>query len=176
MVGTVLLILDAQVNMFDEAQPVYNAARLLGTLQGLIAAAHANGVPVIFVQNEGGPGDPDEPGTPGWRIHPAVAPATGDVVLGKRHPDAFEQTDLKQELDGRRITRLVITGMQTELCIAATTQQAKALGYEVVLVEDGHSTFNDGTLTADQIIQRQNRAMNELVAVKPASQVRFERG
>jgi len=57
---TALLVVDAQVNMFAESSSVFQGERLLQTLRDLIAKGRSLGVPVIYVQNNGGEGDPDQ--------------------------------------------------------------------------------------------------------------------
>jgi nicotinamidase-related amidase len=108
---TAILILDAQVNMFDEAQPVYEATDLLVCINSLVARARAAHIPILYVQNNGSAGDPYEHGTPGWEIHPAIAPLEGNIVIQKHTPDAFHETYLQRELDVGGIKRLVLLGM-----------------------------------------------------------------
>ena len=59
------------------------------------------------------------------------------------------------------------------MCLDATCRQAHALGYEVILVKDAHSTFDSGDLTASQIIAQTNAALGELVKVQAASRLTF---
>lgn len=170
---TALLIIDAQVNMFAEDGPVFEGEKLLDTLSRLIAQARAAHQFIVYVQNNGGEGDPDMPGTPGWQIHPAVTPEPGDIVIQKYTPDSFHETNLQSELDRRHIRRLVIVGMQTEMCIAATCRRAHALGYPVTLVKDAHSTFAAAGLTAAQIIARHNETLQAVARVEEASHITF---
>src|SRR5260221_2397969 len=93
---TALLILDAQVNMFDAA--LFDGAALLERLRTLIDRAHAAGNPEGYVQNSGGAGDPDEPGIAGWAMHPALPIEPADLVIEKPVPDAFDGNSLQQEL------------------------------------------------------------------------------
>lgn len=78
---TALLVIDAQVNMFAPDNAVYASERLLKTLGSLIARARSAHIPIVYVQNNGGSGDPDQPGTPGWQIHPALIPSERDTEL-----------------------------------------------------------------------------------------------
>src|SRR5450759_459897 len=52
---TALLIIDAQVNMFAPENPVYASEMLLKTLGSLIGRARSANIPIIYVQNNGGP-------------------------------------------------------------------------------------------------------------------------
>ena len=169
--NTALLVIDAQVNMFSEGGSVYEGEKLLDTIGRLIARARTAHLPIIYVQNNGGEGDPDMPGTPGWQIHPAVTPEQGDIVIQKHAPDSFYETSLQSELEARQIHRLIIVGMQTEMCIDATCRRAHELGYDVTLVQDAHSTFDSTGLAASQIIAQHNDALRAVVKVEESSHI-----
>ena len=161
-----LLILDTQVNMFDPAEPVHGAEYLLETLQELIGKARTSGIQIVYIQNNGSEGDPDQPNKPGWFIHPAIAPHKGDLIFQKTPPDAFHGTLLHSELKSRGIRRLIVAGMQTELCIEATCRRAVELGYPVTLVADAHSTFDSEDYPAKQVITQTNKELNTLVKIE----------
>jgi nicotinamidase-related amidase len=54
------------------------------------------------------------------------------------------------------INRLIVMGAQTEVCVDTTCRRAFSLGFSVTLVSDGHSTWDNATLTAEQIIRHTN--------------------
>jgi len=157
--NTALLIIDMQVGNFSEPDPVYRGNELLAKVKSLIAKARLAKIPIIYVQNNGGSGDPDAYGTTGWEIHPSTAPVQGDVVVQKGTPDAFHETNLHRELESKGIKKLVIAGLQTEYCIDTTCRRAFTLGYKVILVRDAHSTWDSPALTAQQIIKHHNRVL-----------------
>lgn len=169
-----LLIIDAQNNMFAEDASVFEGKQLLQRISRLILQARRSHLPIVYVQNNGQAGDPDLPGTPGWQIHPAVAPQAGDIIIQKHTPDAFHETNLRGELEARHIQHVIVAGMQTEMCIAATCQRAHELGYEVTLVKDAHSTFDDGDFTAAQIIAQHNDTLSTVATVKETKEIVFE--
>lgn len=170
--STALLIIDAQVNMF-EPEPVYGANQVLVAIQNLVEAATAAGALVIFVQHTGGAEDPDERDTPGWQLHPWLAARKSVPVVEKHTPDAFYQTSLPGLLGANGVTRIVIAGMQTEYCIDTTTRRACSMGYEVTLAADAHSTL-DGDLPAAQIIAHHNHVLRAFARVLPAVAITFE--
>ena len=112
---TALLMIDVQNCMFNPAEPVYNSEMLLTNLTALIDRARAAETPVIYIQHCGPAGAPHAPGTPGWEIHPAIAPHAGELIVQKTTPDSFYQTTLKDELTTQGIEKLVIAGIQTRL-------------------------------------------------------------
>lgn len=169
-----LLVIDMQVGNFKGSNPIYKGSDLLAKIKKLIARARAAGVPVIYVQHCGPEGTIDQPGTPTWEVHSAIAPTKGDIVIQKRHPDAFQETSLRSELESRGITRLIIAGIQTEYCIDTTCRRAYSLGYKVTLVKDAHSTWDTNHLTAPQIITHHNDVLGGwFVELKEASEIVF---
>jgi len=74
----------------------------------------------------------------------------------------------------------VICGLQSEFCVDSTTRRALALGYPVTLVSDGHSTLDNGVLTAAQISAHHNQTLATLDSYGPrvttvlAEDVRFD--
>jgi nicotinamidase-related amidase len=171
---TALLVIDVQNGMFAEDDPVYGGAGLLATIGDLVAKARAAEVPVIYIQHNGGPGHPLEPGSEGWPIHPAIAPAAGEPVVGKATPDSFHETTLQAQLEARGIVKLIVAGIQTELCVDTTCRRAASLGYQTTLVRDAHSTWDSRTLSAAQIIAHHNEALSGwFVTPKSASEIAF---
>ena len=57
------------------------------------------------------------------------------------------------------IERVIVAGLQTEFCIDTTCRAAMAPGLRVVLVSDGHTTFDTPDLSAAQIIAHHNRTL-----------------
>ena len=168
-----LMIIDVQVGMFDESDPVYAGDNLLNTIKTLISNARQKGVSVVYVQHNGEPGDLLEPRTPGWAIHPELSPIEGDVIIHKNTPDAFHQTNLHHELLDKEIKTLFLAGIQTEVCVDTTCRRAFSMGYNVNLIQDAHSTWNRGELTARQIIAHHNDTLRWFAEVEESSDIEF---
>lgn len=175
MSETALLIIDTQLGMFDPGFPVDHGSELLIVIRNLIDKARQAGVPVIYIQHDARDvHDPLHPDNPGWVIHPDIAPQPGESVIRKIHPDAFQDTTLKVELDRLGVKNLVVAGIQTEFCVDTTCRRAYSLGYAVTLVQDGHSTWDTEILKAAQIIAHHNQNLGGwFVNLKPAALVNF---
>ena len=173
--NTALLVIDVQVNMFDEADPVYQGDELLLKINHLLEKARNAHIPIIYIQHGSTrPGHPMEVGSSGWQIHPAIAPREGDTVIRKSVPDSFQDTRLQEALADMGVKNLVISGIQTELCVDTTSRSAFRLGYDVTLVKDAHSTWERGALTASQIIDHHNSLLEDwFVTLKAADEVSF---
>ena len=155
-----LLVVDLQQGMFSQKQAPHEGEAVLARVASLLGRARAAGVPVLHVRHDGGPGDPLERGTAGWEIHPAVPPRDGEPVIDKDRCSAFDRTDMQARLAVLGIGRLVVAGMQTEFCIDTNCRAAHALGYAVILVSDGHTTFDTPSLTAAQVIEHHTRVLH----------------
>jgi nicotinamidase-related amidase len=157
---TALVIIDMQQGMFTEATAPYRGEEVLQRCADLLARARRARIPVFHVQHDGGPGDSLGKGTPGFPHHPAVAPRAGERVVVKQNISAFHGTDFDDRLKKAGIDRLVIAGMQTEMCVDTACRAAKALGYEVVLAADAHTTFDNKVLPAERIIAHHNNSLD----------------
>ncbi|MEO7002875.1 MAG: cysteine hydrolase family protein [Ktedonobacterales bacterium] len=163
---TALLVIDTQTAMLDGgdgANPAYQHDEVIAHICELQAQARSAGATIIYMQHDSDPGETLEPETAGWRIHPALAPQSGDLVIRKRASGSFYETTLGNALASRgiTITRLVITGLRTERCVDTTSRQAVSLGYDVILASDAHTTADGDTLTAAQIIAHTNENLDD---------------
>lgn len=166
---TALLVIDIQNGLFEKSTPIYRADQLLENIHHLIDRAHQAGMPVIFIQHS----SPKtlEKGSAVWQLHPQIQPLAKDMVIHKQHGNAFEETNLREELEKRNVSAVVITGLVTHGCVKATCLGAIEEGYKVVLVSDGHSSYNKD---AAQLIDKWNRAIHEKGAeVLEARKVKF---
>jgi len=167
-----LLVIDVQRGMFMPPTPAHRGAEVRATIAGLLRRARTGGRPIVHVQHDGGPGDPLERGTEGWRIHPDVAPLGNEPLIEKRYCSAFQDTDLQALLERGGIRRLVIAGLQTEYCIDTTCRAAFSLGYRVVLAADAHSTFDTPILPAEKIIAHHSQVLGgPFCEVRPAESI-----
>lgn len=171
---TALVVVDVQQGMFTCDPPPYGAAEVLQRIAALLERGRAAGVPVFHVRHDGGPGHILAKGSAGWPHHPAVAPRAGELIIDKRHSSAFHDTDFHARLTERGIDRLVIAGLQTEMCVDSACRAAVALGYRVVLASDGHTTWDTPALPAERIIAHHNRTLGRGFAeLSTVTDVRF---
>lgn len=165
-----LLIIDAQNEMFEQANPVYQSGKLLENLQALIKKARSADVPVIYVQHN----DPGLiKGTDFWQIHQSITPEVDDFVVQKWAPDSFHETKLLEVLKNKGIKNLVIAGNQTEHCIDATTRSASNLGFDVILAKDAHGTWDSEAMSAEQIINHHNELLSIFSTLQDTDDIEF---
>jgi len=80
-------------------------------------------------------------GEPGAGFVPELLPQAGDVVIAKPGKGAFHATRLSQVLQDRQITRLILGGVTTEVCVQTTMREANDRGYECLLVEEATGSY-----------------------------------
>lgn len=76
-------------------------------------------------------------GTPGARVHPAIAPQPGELVIAKKRVNSFYGTELPVVLSARNIDTLVLMGIATNFVVEGTARHAADADYNVIVVADG---------------------------------------
>ena len=71
----------------------------------------------------------------------AVKPFSGEPIIKKNVNSAFIGTNLKEQLDNDKITKLVIVGLTTYHCVSTTTRMAGNFGFDTFVVSDATATF-----------------------------------
>ena len=153
---TALLVVDVQRGIFNRPTPVYEADNLLANVNSLIERFAEKGAAVFFMQHSNKKFLLE--GSDNWSFHPELDITEKDSVIHKTHGNAFKGTQLKKELDCSGIKTVVVTGLVTNGCVQATCIGGKELGYRVILVEDGHSSYIKG---AAKLIRDWNRKLKD---------------
>ncbi len=170
-----LVIIDVQRGMFafPETQP-FDGAETVQRIHDLLVKARAEGVPVFFVQHDGGTGDILDKHGPGFPFHEALTPMPDEAVIVKTRCNAFHGTDLERRLRDAGVERLTVTGMQSDYCVDTFVRAASERDFALRLVADGHTTFDTESLSAAQVIAHENETLNGSFAqVLPAAAVTF---
>jgi biuret amidohydrolase len=82
------------------------------------------------------------PGSPGLEVMPGLVDPADVVVFNKKRYDAFVATELDSVLRARGITTILLTGVNTNSCVLATTVSANAKDYAPIVVEDCVDTMD----------------------------------
>ena len=164
---TALLVIDVQIGLFSKATPVFQEQALLENINALKDLFVREGAAVIFIQHSNQKLLVKD--SENWQFHPQLHVDQTDCIIHKTQGNAFEGTGLKAALDARGIRTLVVTGLVTNGCVRATTIGGHDLGYRVILVEDGHSTY---IKTAAKLIREWNHTLGQEIAeVQPTAAI-----
>ena len=136
-----LLIIDVQSAWLTARALTADGLPLPEKAAALADEARNEGVPVIFIMDV----------AYRYRFSAAqlalAAPLEAyaiDHVIEKVHPNAFLETSLESLLHSLGVTTLLISGYATNECVKETLEGGQALGFEIVIVEDGHSGGRSG--------------------------------
>lgn len=167
-----LMLIDVQRNMLEPPTPVPAAASIREALQDLLLRARGAGALVIHVQNDGPPGDPDEPGTDGWQL---VFPAdAGELIVRKDQPDTFAANPaLVKDLAAKEITEVVIAGMQSNYCVAESSRGALNRGLQAILASGAHATYDENEPASAISAQIERELATEGITVLSFRKVSF---
>lgn len=169
-----LLILDIQVGLIHGPETPWRSAALFDTLNMLMHQAREAGAPILLARHVGPAGSPIAPDSPLTEIAPELQLRGDEIVFEKRRPSAFEHTDLAASLQSLGIDGIVVTGMKTQYCVDSTCRAARGLGFEAVLIADGHTCSDTPLLSAETIVAHHNATLaGPFCRVLPASEWRF---
>ena len=139
MKDSALLIIDMQNGLFKKQRKIFNESKLLHTINLLIKNQKSQKLPVVFIQHNN---KLLQRGTKNWEIHNALITSKDDVVIQKTKGNAFTNFELNDILKANKIKNIIITGLVSNGCVRHTCLGGKKLGYNVILVYNGHSTWN----------------------------------
>jgi nicotinamidase-related amidase len=152
--GSALIVIDVQVNVVKNA---FERDEKVANIATAVAKARATSIPVIWVRHSA----EDLPlGSDGWQIVPELLPLDGEPIVEKKFRSSFVETNLEEVLAGLKVSNLYICGAETNNCVRHTSMGALEAGYDIILVEDAHTTTSfewDGfVMDAARTIDEQN--------------------
>ena len=142
------------------------ATRVVAANGRLVAAARDHGLPVVHVvtsyhgveeissnpwwasvagsdATRGGVLRHQLPGSPGLEVMPQVLDAARDIVVSsKKRYDCFHATELDHVLRSRGVDTLLLTGVNTNSCVLATTIAANTRDYRAIVVAECVDTMD----------------------------------
>ena len=153
-----LVVVDLQQAFADsEYWGVRNNPSCEANVGALIGAWRAAGQPLVFVRHhsteDGSPLHPDHPGS---RFHDVVEGEPDLLVTKSVHSGFHGDPDLARWLRDERIEKVVICGVQTNMCCETTARVGSDLGFDVSFAIDATHTFDQSdhegaTISADEI-------------------------
>ncbi len=78
--------------------------------------------------------------TSGAEIHADLKPLDGETVIQKHYPNSFRETTLLERLRQDAVSRVIICGMMTHMCVDATARAAFDYGFECIIAGDACAT------------------------------------
>lgn len=110
---------------------------------GLLRSWRRHGLPVFYTCHDSREQDsPLRSNLPSGAFKKDLEPHDGETVVRKDVNSGFVGTNLEIALRRRRISRLVLAGFFTNMCVETTARMAGNLGFDTYLVEDACATTN----------------------------------
>lgn len=156
--NTALVIVDIQNDYFpDGKMPLVGPVEASQQAARLLDRFRRSQWPVVHIQHVAVRPSATFflPNTPGADFHPSVQPWSAEPIVPKNFPNSFRDTTLLDVLREKHVDRLIICGMQTNMCIDATTRAAADYGFECLVAADAcaarNLTFDGHTVPAEQV-------------------------
>lgn len=159
---TALLIIDMQQDPAKIAPEMTNA--VLPNLEKIIASARTKGVKIFYIGRayrlDGSNVEPyrlnafkahpfQVSGTSGADFISSIKPQPQDWIIYKNRADGFMDTYLNEYLSNLKIKNVIVTGIQTPVCVRATAISAMEHNYNVTMISDATASATAEVQTAN---------------------------
>lgn len=138
-----------------------SAKKIIPQIKLLLDASRKKGIPIFYCNDAHLKNDNYEfklwgshalKGTKGARVIDDLKPSNYDLMIPKRTYSAFYNTTLDDQLKKKFGVKgpdiLIITGIHTNICAKHTAFDAFVRGYDIMIPEDGVTTFQEKDHTA----------------------------
>jgi nicotinamidase-related amidase len=161
MTATALLLVDLQNEFMDPAGALAGdfparSGPLLDAVRQLVSWAHDRKIPVIWLRLAFRPGHFDAvrdsmsrrrgtlvDGSWGAELLDGLGRREDDIVVTKKRPSGFFDTDLRIILRGLRVERLIVGGVSTNWAVESTVRDGHSHDLEMVVVQEAVGTPYD---------------------------------
>lgn len=158
---TALLLIDIQDFYFEGgASALVNPVQASENAALVLDDFRNKGFLVIHVKHGEGPQSD---------IHENVKPLPGEKVFVKNEVNSFLHTGLLEYLHDNKVTKLVLCGMQTHMCLEAATRAAADFGFDCTVVGDACAT-KDLTY-GDKVVKAEDVHFSTLASLRPYAKV-----
>ena len=138
----ILLVVDTQKGCFDERLYAFETVRK--NIKQLIDAARENGVEVVYVQHNDGPGTDLDKATDKYEIYEECAPESGERRFEKNVNSAFHpMTGLTEYLQSKGEKDIIAVGVSTDYCMDATIKCGFEKGFNIYVPSYTNSTYDN---------------------------------
>jgi nicotinamidase-related amidase len=156
--NTALLVIDIQNFYFEKGRiPLVGSVEASLKAKRVLEKMREKKNPIIHIAHipkiaEGKYADPNDFQN---QFHENVKPLPNEKIVIKHFYNSFKETELLEYLNSLGIKNLIITGMQTHMCVEAATRAGKDLGFDITIIEDACATrdlkYKDETIPAKTV-------------------------
>lgn len=158
-----VLVIDIQNALVNSTPAPFEISAVMEKINHVTKLARSLNTPVIFIQHEH-PNSIIEHGSEGWQLPSILEVDATDHIVRKTTPDSFFRTNLEELLKSLEVKNLTICGYASEFCVDTTVRRAAALGYNVQIVSDAHTTHDKEHAPACDIRKHHNVTLPNLTS------------
>jgi len=148
-----LILIDVQ-NGLTKKKQLYQENLFFDTIHRAINEYRKSELKIIIVQHNNNQLQKD---TFDWEIDQRIDKWESDIVIQKKHGNAFQDTDLKTILTEFGIKQITIGGLVSHGCVKATCLGGLVEGFETSLLKNGHTNWNKDA--SEKIEQTENELL-----------------
>lgn len=138
----ILLVVDTQNGCFDERLYAFETVRK--NIKLLITAARENGVEVVYVQHDDGPGTELDRSADNYEVYGNFAPRENERRFEKNVNSAFHpMTGLTEYLKAKGEKDIITVGVSTDYCMDATIKSGFEKGFSIFVPAYTNSTYDN---------------------------------
>jgi len=142
-----LLLIDIQNDYFENGtNALHNPLDALNNGEKILQYFRDENLEIIHVQHLNNPGSTlFVEGSWGAEIHEDLTPLDNETIITKKQISSFAGTNLEDVLREKDISYLIISGMQSNVCVEGTTKSAHAIGFNITVLEDACAAKDQAT-------------------------------
>lgn len=146
-----LVVIDLQRDLCLDQRRAELVKPAVAVINDLVEHWVKRSLPIFYTRFELPPDDPQFErfgdryciqGTEGAEFIDDILPLRGPVIAKRKH-SAFFETSLEEQIRDAGCDGVVLTGLQTQICILTTAADAYNRGLSVIAVEDGVVSTQD---------------------------------
>ncbi len=147
---TAILIMDYQNRQLGYFSEDFQN-ELIARANEVLAKARRESIPVIYVEVQRGERIPET------KIHSAITPQPGEIVLTKQRVGPFSTTNLDEVLRKQGVETLVLMGISTSGCVLSTVRWAADIDYRLIVLSDCCADRDDEVhrILVEKVLPRQ---------------------
>jgi len=146
MTKPVLLVIDFQKDFFEINETTkLSLFSAIEVINAAITLFREKNLPVVCIQHLD-ERDGLKPGNPGFDLPGELEIMPEDIHIYKTYGNAFNKTDLADQLRALQAGPLIISGFCAEFCVLSTYRGALDQDFEPIMLQDGLASGNQDNL------------------------------
>ena len=138
----ILMVVDTQRGCFNET--LYKFEEVKENIKRLINTARKNGMEVIYIRHDDGPGTELDKGQPNYEVFDEFAPNENERIFDKNVNSAFHpMTGLTEHLEQKGVKEIITVGVSTDYCMDATIKSGFEHGFKMIVPAYCNSTYDN---------------------------------